>query len=334
MHVAIGVGPGLHGLLGDEVHQIVDVEHVAAGEDAGHGGLQLLVHHGAGGAGGDLHAGHLGELVLRDQAHGQQQGVAGEILFRAGNGLEIGPDLGHGDALEVLAAVDVHDGVAQEQGDAEVVQALDDVPLEAAGVGHQLHAGVDLGAQEGHAAGHDEADVAGAQDDHLFAGHDALQIGELLGGAGGEDAGAALAGGAQGAPGPLAAAHAEDHGLGLNLLEAVLPGHAGDHLVGGHVDDHGLGLIGDLIGQDLFDEPLGVLGAGQLLLEGVEAEAVVDALLEDAAQPLFTVQDQDVAGAGFIGADRRSQARRAAADDENIRITHCSPSSKRYPSRR
>ena len=74
---------------------------------------------------------------------------------------------------------------------------------------------------------------------------------------------------------------------GLDVLKAVGPGHAGDHLLGGHVDDHGLGLVGDAEGLDLVDEPLGIFGAGQLLLEGVEAEAVVDALLQDAAEAFY-----------------------------------------------
>ena len=43
--------------LRDVVHQVVDVEHVAAGEDAGDVGLQALVHYGAGGDGAQLHMG-------------------------------------------------------------------------------------------------------------------------------------------------------------------------------------------------------------------------------------------------------------------------------------
>ena len=47
------------------------MQHVAAGEHAGHGGLQAVVHHGAVGQRAHLHARADGQLVLGDQADGQ-----------------------------------------------------------------------------------------------------------------------------------------------------------------------------------------------------------------------------------------------------------------------
>ena len=114
------------------------------------------------GDGDDLHAHAAGKLVLGDQTHGQQQGVAVIVLLSAGDGLEVPVHLGDGDAGDALLALDVDHGVAQLQRNAEIIKTLDYVSLKAAGVGHDLRHDLDLGALEGHAAGHDQADVTGA----------------------------------------------------------------------------------------------------------------------------------------------------------------------------
>jgi hypothetical protein len=51
--------------------------------------------------------------------------------------------------------------------------------------------------------------------------------------------------------------------------------------------------------EHLLEVALGVLGAGQLLLEVVQAEAVVDALLQDAAGLALAVDDQHALRARF-----------------------------------
>ena len=266
------------------VHQVVDVEHVAAGEDAGDGALPVLPDHRAVGAGVDLHARLAAQLVLGQQAHGEQQGVAVEDHLRAGDGAALFIHLRHHHLLQPVPAPNVGDGVAQIEGNVEVVEALDDVPGQTAGVGHQLHAGQDLGPLQGHAAGHDQADVAGAQDDHPPTHHIALHVQKALGGAGGEDAGAAGAGDGDGAPGALPAAHSQDDGPGLDGLVAV-PGADGvQDPVLVQIQHHGIGADLNVGVLHHVDEAARVLGAGELLLEAVQAEAVVDALVQDAAR--------------------------------------------------
>ena len=102
-------------------------------------------------------------------------------------------------------SVDIHHGGGEVQGDIEVLQTLDDVPLQAAGIGHDLRHGVDTGALQRHAAGHDKSDIAATQDHHIPAGHEALHIHQTLGRTGGIDARRAGAGDVQrttgGAPG-------------------------------------------------------------------------------------------------------------------------------------
>ena len=319
-------------LLGHVVHQVVDVEHIARGKHAGYAGLQALVHGGAVGDGVELHPGGAAQLVLRDQAAGQQQGVALIALLRARDGPVFPVHLGDGNRLHPLFALDVHHRMAQLQGDAVVVQALDDVPLQPAGIGHQLRHHLDLGPLQGHAAGHDEPDIAGAQDDHLPTGHIALHIHQPLGGARGVDARRAAAGYAQRAPGPLPAAHGQDDRLGVELEQPVLPVHGGDGLIRRQIQHHGVQLIGDAQLLHLLNEPPGILGAGELLLKGVQAEAVVNALVQDAAQLVVPLQDEDIPQARLVGRRRSSQPRRAAADDDKFVFSHgLSPSLRWRP---
>ena len=122
-------------------------------------------------------------------------------------------------------ALDIHHRVAQFQGDAEVVQALHNVALQAAGIGHQLRHAEHLGPFQRHPAGHDQADIAGAQDHHPAPGQIPFHIHQPLGRACRIDAGGAVAGNVQRTAGPLPAAHGQHHRLGVQLEQAVLPVH-------------------------------------------------------------------------------------------------------------
>ena len=208
--------------------------------------------------------------------------------------------------------------MAQIKRNVIVVQALNDVAVQAGGEGHQLHAGQHLRALQGHAAGHNQADVAAAQDDHPAAGHIAHEVDELLGRAGGVDAGAAGAGGAQRAAGPLAAAHGQDDGACLEHLQAMLGADAGDPAVFLNRENRRVALDIDAQFTGAVDVPLGVFRAGQFLLEAVQAEAVMDALAQDAAGVVFALQDEQVIDAVLPGGDGGGQTRRARADHQHI----------------
>lgn len=81
--------------------------------------------------------------------------------------------------------------MGQIQGNVEVLQALHDVAGQAAGIRHDLHAGQYFGTFQRHAAGHDQADVAAAEDEHPLAYQIALHVDIALGSTGGVDAGGA-----------------------------------------------------------------------------------------------------------------------------------------------
>ena len=57
-----------------------------------------------------------------------------------------------------------------------------------------------------------------------------------------------------------------------------------DLFVRGDFQHHRAQLHPDTGGAQQFNAALGVLGAGELLMEGVQAKARVDALVQDAAQ--------------------------------------------------
>ena len=321
MQIRGGTGAGPLGLVGDVVHQIVDLQHVAAGEDPGYAGHAPLVHHGSAGDRVQGHAAGPGQLVFRDQAHGQKQRVAGD---QAPGGVDGPPGLVHlgdGHALQTVLAVDLGHGGAEVQGDAEVLQALDDVALESAGVGQKLADGLPPGALQGQAPGHDQADVAGAENDHPLAHQIAFDVHELLGRAGAVNARGPGAADAQCAPAALPAAHGQDHGPGLDFEDAVaVPGR--HHPAGCQTGDRGFRVNGDASGADFLFVDGGVFRAGQLPAQLVQAEAVVDALLQNAAGPGFAVENGHVGDAPVVGRGGGGHTGGTAADDNQIMGFH------------
>ena len=300
------MGAGGARFLRHKVHQVVDVQHVARRKDAGDAGLEAFVDGGAARHGVQGHTGGAAQLVFGQQPAGEEQGVAGIVLLGAGHRLAVFHP-SQGDPLHPFLALNVHHGVAEFEGDAEVVQTLDDVAL-------------------------DEPDVAGAEDDHLAPRQIALDIDEALGRAGGKDARRAVAGDVQRAPGAFPAAHGQHHRLGMELEQAVLPVHRRDGLVRRKVQHHRVEFVGDAQRLGLPDEPVGVFGAGEFLLKGVQAEPAVDALVENAPQLAVPFQHQQVLHPLPAGFHRRGQPRRAAADDDKIYLFHpLRPPLNRHP---
>ena len=296
------------------------MQDVAAGEDAGNRGLARLVDGGAAGHRVERDARRGRELVLGEEPDGKHQRVARDRLLgtgdrRARGGVHFGDD----DALNALLAEDAHDGVVELERDAVVDEALHDVAVQARGIRHELGDELHLGALPRHAARHDEPDVAAAEDDDLAPGEEALHVHEPLRAARGVDAGRARAGDRKRAARALAAAHREDDRAGAEAHEAALRVHADDlavlrdgenHRVG---PDFGAGLLG------LLHEAARVFGPGELFAEVVQAEAVVDALAQDAARGGVALQDDDARVRPRLARrDRGGEAGGTAADDGDV----------------
>ena len=174
-------------------------------------------------------------------------------------------DLGHDDALDAVPAADLDDRRSELERDRKVHQALPNVALEPARPRQDLEDALDRDALEGQAAGHDEADIARAQDHGFVADAKVLEIDEILGRAGGEDPGRPRPRDLDHLARPLAAAHGQDDRPGPD--EPVpLPGVDAEEPVGSEVEDHGPRLDLDGFAGDVLDEPFGVLGAADRLL--------------------------------------------------------------------
>ncbi len=167
-------------------------------------------------------------------------------------------------------------------------------------------------------AGHDHADVAGAQDDETLPGHIALYIDQALGRARRIHARRPAARDGQGAPGSLPAAHGQDEGLGGDAYQA-LTGVGGDEGQG-VVDrqDHGLG-------EELYVRVVrpvhpagGVLGSREVLLEYLQPETVVNALGENASQLPAAFHHEDSLRTALTGPIGGGQPCRPAAYDRYI----------------
>ena len=188
-------------------------------------------------------------------------------------------NLGQRNPFHPLLTPDLYHRVAQLQRDAEVVQALDNVSFQAAGVRHQLRNHLDLGSFQRHTPCHNQADIAGAQNHYLAAGHVAFHIDKPLGRACGEDARRTVAGDIQRASGTLSAAHGQNHGLRLNPEHALFPVHGRHNLFMADIHNHSVQPVLDAQFLHLVDKPPRILRAGQFLLKGMKPKAIVDTLV-------------------------------------------------------
>ena len=93
-----------------------------------------------------------------------------------------------------------------------------------------------------------------------------------------------------------------------------------------NIEHHRVELIGNAEGTDLICKARGVFRSRQLLTEGVQAEARVDALVEDAAELAVALQNEDAVRAVPFGGDGGGKSRGASADDKNADLFHAQTS--------
>ena len=322
---------GFFRLLGNIVHQIMDMKHISAGKNTGYTGFQAFIYVGAGGDGTHIHTQLSGQFIFRDQPHGKQKRVTGDIFLRTRNGFPLFIHLSQGHALHSFLSVDIHHGSTELQGNAEIIQTLHDISLQAAGIGHQLRNHLDLRPFQGHTPGHDKADVTGAQDDNFLSRHKSVHIDKALGRPSGINARRTVARDIQRPSRPFPAAHGEDDGFGSKRHQAVLPVHRRHcffrSVIGSRRDiqNHGVQLAGNSQFLYLSNKTGCIFRPRQLLLKGMEAEAVVDTLVQNAAQLVIPFQNQDFINTVFTGGDCGSQARRPSPDNNQIIISHSKP---------
>jgi hypothetical protein len=111
--------------------------------------------------------------------------------------------------------------------------------------------------------------------------------------------------------------HGQNDGLGPDELVAAT-GIDPQDPVRRQIEDHGPGFDADALAPDILGQPLRVLWAADRLLIKKEAEAVVDALIEDAAGRPVAFDEEDVLGPRPPSAQGRGQPGRTAADDDDV----------------
>ncbi len=256
--------------------------------------------HGHAGAGLGKDARVLEDVDLGDEADGEEDRVAGDVFPAAGDGALGVVERLHGDALHAASAVDAADLRAEAQGDAEVVEALHLVAHEAAQVGQALEDGLDLASFDGQAARHDEADVARALDDDALAEAVAAKVDEVLGLPGGEDARGPAACDFEVLARALPAAGGDDDRVRADFRIAGFGRNDAEDLVAGDAENHGAERGLDAGGREFRLERAGVLGPRHVLFIPQEAEAGMDALVQDAAQARVAVDEEDAVDAEFL----------------------------------
>jgi len=137
---------------------------------------------------------------------------------------------------------------------------------------------------------HDHADVPGAQDHKLLAGHVAVHIDQLLGQTRGEYPGRPAAGDADGEAGLFSTTHGQYHRLryDLELTPLRVDGHNAPVLV--QVGHHGVQTQLHIKTVQVVDEPLGIFRPGQVLIEIVQSETIVDTLMQQPARVLRSLK--------------------------------------------
>ena len=226
--------------------------------------------------------------------------------------------------LQPPVSVDAGDRVREVERDVVVVQALQHVAGQAGGVRQHLVDRLHVRAFQRQPPGHDHADVAGTQDDDLPGRHPVVEVDVSLRHARRVHAGRPLARDGQRAARALPAAHRERDGAGM-VHHKSFAGHDRDRTLRRDLRHRGVRQIRDAQLLHPLDEAARVLGPGEALPEAREAEAVVDALAQDAAQRLLPLHDEDVPDPGLVQPYGGREPRRAPADDQNVKLRHGAP---------
>ena len=298
------------------------MQHISGGKYAGNGCLQGFIDHRSVRNAAHLCAEADRQFIFGKETHGQEQRVAVIVLFRSRNRFAVRTDFRDHDAFHTFLPLDPHYRVRELKRNAEVIQALHDVPLQAAGIRHQLGADQHPGAFQRHAPRHDETDVPGAQDDNPAAGQIALYIDQPLRCSRRKYTRRTETGYVQGAAASLAAAHGEDQGFGLQEKKPVLLIDRHDMLAAvlplTDVHDHRVQLVFDFALVYLVGISLCVFGPGQLFLECMEAEAVVNALIEYTAEPVFSFEYEYASLSRIKGGHGCSEPGGPSSDDNQV----------------
>ena len=206
------------------------MEHISAGKNSLPVRLQALVDLWPLGNRIHLHAKPLGQLVLGNQSAGEEQSVTFDFLLCSVNRFGMFIHLSNHYSLHSLFSFDIHHSMAQLQRNSKIIQTLNNISFQSAGVWHQFCNKLHLRTLQSHAAGHNQPDVAGAEDYHLPAGHSSFHIDVTLCRAGRIDSCGTVTRNIQSPSGTFSTAHGKNHRSCLYGIETFFTIHNSNQL--------------------------------------------------------------------------------------------------------
>ena len=240
--------------------------------------------------------------------------------FRAGNRLSVCSNLGNNNLFNSVFALNINNCVRKIKRNIKIVEALNNISLQAAGIRHKLNARKHLCAFKCHTPCHNKADVAGAENNNSFTNHMAFDINISLSRTCGKNTCRASAGNGDCAPCALTAAHCKNNGFCRKHKIAFLRINAMNFLALRDFKHHSIGHNLNCGVAEHFNEFACIFGACELLFKIVQAKAVVNALIKYAAEFFVSFNDKYIFKPVFISGKRCGKACRTAAD--NYKIIH------------
>ena len=214
-----------------------------------------------------------------------------------------------------------------------VSQTLHDVARQAAGIRHDFADCPDLRALQTHPSCHDQSDIAGAQNHNRLAGQIPLQIDEFLRCSGCDHARGPGSRRGERAARLFSAAHHQHNCPRFYLKISILLIDRRNAAIRTQIDDHGITQAGDMLLPHHIFITFRVFRSGQLLMEPMQTETVMNTLFQDAAQTRLAFYDDNLPGTRPPRGKRCRHPCRATADNHYLRVSHCFAPPFSYASR-
>ena len=154
---------------------------VSAGKNPFRRGFQPVIHHRPMCHGIYSGARTLGKLVFRNQSAGEQKRVTGDKFLRSRYGFQVFIHSYQRNCLHPVLSVNLRHRMAKAKRNPKIVQALNNISLQSAGIGHDLRHQLYLRSLQAHSSCHNQADIPGTKNHHLPARHAALYVYKALG---------------------------------------------------------------------------------------------------------------------------------------------------------
>ena len=172
---------------------------------------------------------------------------------------------------------------------------------------------------ETHTASHNQTNITAAENNYLFAWQETFHVNHTLSSAGSKDTCRTFTRNANSTAGTFPAAHSQNNCFTLNLQKTFFRADSNNSFILKNFQNHGINqsFYFRLIFDQLYTA-IRIARSGQFFFEVMEAEAIMNTLLQNTAQFTVTFDDQNFFGTIFPGAIRGRKTSRPAADNNYI----------------